>query len=334
MNASITGLALVLAVGANAALAQTPDYVPPSTPMGTGQWPAIMEMDKGLPTHTVYRPAQLPSAKLPIVAFANGGCRNLGNRFRPFLTEIASHGYLAIAIGPIGPREVELSAEAGAPQLSGEPAAGSPAAAHPELRNGKPSKEGGTRPSLTYAAQLKQAIDWAVAENTRAGSPYYGKLDPSRIAVMGQSCGGLQALDAAHDPRVKTLAVLNSGIFPEAGRSWQMAAANVDKADLKTLHGSVLYLTGDPTDVAFPQAEDDFAQINHIPVFRAWRDKTPHAGTYRENNGGAFGEVVVAWLDWQVKGDQAASRLFMGADCGLCKRPEWHVQGKGFAARQ
>jgi hypothetical protein len=43
---------------------------------------------------------------------------------------------------------------------------------------------------------------------------------------------------------------------------------------------------------------------------------------------------VVAWLDWQVKGDQAASRLFMGADCGLCKRPEWHVQGKGFAAKQ
>jgi dienelactone hydrolase len=332
MNATITGLALVLAAGANAALAQTPDYVPPSTPMGSGRWPAIMEMNAGLPTHTVYRPAQLPAAKLPIVAFANGGCQNLGNRFRPFLTEIASHGYLAIAIGPIGPREVEVKAGPGASQSSGDPAPGSPAAAHPELLNGVPAKDGGTRPSLTYAAQLTQAIDWAEAENRRAGSPYYGKLDPSRIAVMGQSCGGLQALDAAHDPRVGTLAVLNSGIFPENGRSWAMAAAHADKADLKTLHGSVLYLTGDPGDVAFPQAEDDFAQINHIPVFRAWREKTPHAGTYREKNGGAFGEVVVAWLDWQLKGSQAASRLFMGAECGLCRRPEWHVQHKGFTA--
>lgn len=331
MNTSLRTLVVTLCLATGAALAQTPDYVPPSTPMGTGHWPAIMEMDARLPTHTVYRPAQLPAdARLPIVAFANGGCRNLGNRFRPFLTEIASHGYLAIAIGPVGPREAEAQPEAGAAQLSGDPAAGSPAAAHPELRNGTPAKEGGTRPSLTYAAQLTQAIDWAVAENSRAGSPYHGKLDPSRIAVMGQSCGGLQALDAAHDPRVRTLAVLNSGIFPQPGRSWEMAAAHADKSDLKTLHGSILYLTGDPNDVAFPQAEDDFAQINHIPALRAWRENTPHTGTYREKDGGAFGEVVVHWLDWQLKGDSAASRLFMGPGCGLCSRAEWHIQRKGF----
>lgn len=331
MNASISTLAITLALGANAALAAPNDFVAPPTPAGSGAWPAVMEMDSGLPTHTVYRPAQLPAAKLPIVAFANGGCRNLGNRFRHFLTEIASHGYMTIAIGPIGPREQE---EPDGPSFSGEPAAGSPAAQHPERAHAAPVKDGGIKESLTYAAQLTQAIDWALAENNRPGSAYYGKLDPSRIAVMGQSCGGLQALDAAHDPRVRTLAVLNSGIFPITGRSWDMAAAHADKADLKTLHGSVLYLTGDPKDVAFPQAEDDYAQINHIPAYRAWREKTPHAGTYREKNGGAFGEVVVAWLDWQLKGDRNASKLFMGQDCGLCKRADWHIQHKGFAPQQ
>jgi dienelactone hydrolase len=331
MNTSLRTLVVTLCLATGAALAQTPDYVAPSTPMGTGHWPAIMEADTRLPTHTVYRPAQLPAdTRLPIVAFANGGCHNTGNRFRHFLTEIASHGYLAIAIGPIGPPEAEGPVVPDAPSFRGVPAAGSPAARQPELANGTSLKEGETRPSFTYAAQLTQAIDWAVAENGRAGSAYYGKLDPSRIAVMGQSCGGLQALDAAHDPRVRTLAVLNSGIFPQAGRSWEMAAAHADKADLKTLHGSVLYLSGDPKDVAFPQAEDDFAQINHIPAFRAWRENTPHTGTYREKNGGAFGEVVVNWLDWQLKGDKAASRLFMGADCGLCARADWHIQRKGF----
>lgn len=323
-------LALALALCAGAVLARAAETIPASTPMGSGRWPAIMEPAPGLPTHTVYRPARLPDAKLPIVAFANGGCRNIGNRFRPFLTEIASHGYFAVAIGPIGPGESESLGAPAAAERDIAPAPGSPAAEHPELASSKPQHEGGERPSPTYAAQLIQAIDWALAENKRPASPYFGKLDPSRIAVMGQSCGGLQALDAAHDPRVRTLAVLNSGIFPETGRSWRMAAAHADKADLNTLHGTALYLTGDPKDVAFPQAEDDYARISHIPVYRAWRDNTPHTGTYRDKDGGAFGEVVVAWLDWQLKGDRKASALFQGADCGLCKRPDWHVQSKGF----
>lgn len=307
----------------------------PKVTGGTGAHAALMEMDSGLPTHTVYRPADLKALggkKLPVVAFANGGCRNIGNRFRPFLTEIASHGYLAIAIGPIGPDEAEKLAPPGGEQPRGEPAPGSPAALRPELANKEKLEPGETRPSFTYAKQLTHAIDWAVAENSRSGSPYFGKIDTSKVAVFGQSCGGLQAIDAAaHDPRITTLGVWNSGIFPAQGRSWQMAAAHADKADLATLKGSVLYVSGDPTDVAFDNAEDDFARISHIPAFRAWRDKTPHAGTYREPNGGAFGQVAVAWLDWQLKGDQQAGRMFTGKDCGLCMKPEWHVTRKNIA---
>ncbi|WP_440963502.1 alpha/beta hydrolase [Massilia sp. GER05] len=306
MRNPLHAFALTLTLGAGAALAA----------------PAVMEADAGLPTHTVYRPARLPADPLPIVAFANGGCENAGNRFRPFLTEIASHGYLVVAIGPIVP--------AGDKAVRVAPAPGSPAAAHPELAGSTSLAPGSTRPSPTYAAQLIQAIDWAIAENARPGSPYHGKLDRSRIAVMGQSCGGLQAIDAAHDPRVRTLAVLNSGVFPANGRSWEIAAAHADIADLATLHGSVLYLTGDPRDAAFPQSEDNYARTNHIPAVRLWRENTPHMGTYREENGGAFGTVVVAWLDWQLKGDRNAAHQFLGAGCGLCTRPEWHVQSKGF----
>src|SRR4051812_4695264 len=81
--------------------APLPPYVTPETPQGTGPDPAIMEGDPGLATHTIYRPKDLAALgveKLPIVAFGNGGCVNVGNRFRYFLTEIASHGFLAIAI--------------------------------------------------------------------------------------------------------------------------------------------------------------------------------------------------------------------------------------------
>jgi hypothetical protein len=98
-------------VRSHAALPRSgPDYVPATAPLGSGRYPAILESDRGLVTHTIYRPAQLDKlgrTKLPILAWANGGCANIGNRFRYFLTEIASHGYLAIAIGPMGSAAVE-----------------------------------------------------------------------------------------------------------------------------------------------------------------------------------------------------------------------------------
>jgi dienelactone hydrolase len=283
-----------------------------------------MESDPGLAGHTVYRPADLAALgreKLPIVAFANGGCVNVGNRFRYFISEVASHGFLAIATGPMAPKEAESALTSSV--VRNPPAPGSPAA----LARAQAGGEGSARPSETTARQLVDAIDWAIAENTRKGGKYEGRIDTGKVAVMGQSCGGLQAIDAAHDPRVTTLGVWNSGAFPKDGFAWSLAAARADKADVKTLRVPALYVSGEPADVAHPNADDDFA-IYQGPAFRAWREQTGHAGTYREPNGGAFGQVAVAWLQWQLKGDQAVARQFVGADCGMCKKPEWKTSSK------
>ncbi|WP_026354405.1 hypothetical protein [Massilia niastensis] len=303
-----------------------PPYVTPDTPQGSGPFGAVMEVDPGLPTHTVYRPADLAklgNAKLPILAWGNGACINVGNRFRYFLSEIASHGFIAVATGPIGPKEAE--GRATSESLRGTPAAGSPGALNPV-----PAGAGSRRPADTTAAQLRDAITWAIAENSRPGSKYQGRLDTTRVAVMGQSCGGVQAIDAAHDPRVSTFGVWNSGAFPVKGRAWEIAAANADKEVLKTLKIPAIYISGEPSDVAFKNADDDFERLDG-PVFRGWREQTGHGGTYREPNGGEFGEVGAAWLKWQLKGDQQAAKMFVGSDCGLCKRPNWHVKSKNLS---
>lgn len=309
-------------------VAPPPPYVTPETPQGTGKFGALMESDAGLATHTIYRPANMAAlhgAKLPIVAFGNGACVNVGNRFRYFLSEIASHGYLAIATGPIGPAAAESTASSS--DLRGMPAAGSPGAAQKG-----PLAAGQSVPADTTAAQLLDAVTWAIAENSRAGSKYYGRLDTGKVAVMGQSCGGVQAIDAAHDPRVTTLGVWNSGAFPKDGQAWKIAAANADKAVLKTLHTSAIYISGEPSDVAFKNADDDYERIDGLPVFRGWREQTGHPGTYREPNGGEFGTVAVAWLQYQLKGDKEAAKMFVGPDCGLCKKPNWHVKSKNLKA--
>ena len=304
-------------------------WVPPETPQGSGAWPAVMEQHPALPQHTLYRPQRLDllgDAKLPLVVWANGACVNVGNRFRPFLTEIASHGYLVLALGPIGPREVEVLSSGSA--FRGQPAPGSPAAR--AAAEGRLPAPGTTRtpPPETSPQQMIEAIDWALAEQQRSGSPLAGRIDTAAIAVMGQSCGGVQAIAAARDRRVKTLGVWNSGLFSDDTRPLAIAGADVTTAVLPTLHTPALYVTGEPSEVAFRNADDDVDRIERVPVFRAWLEGTGHSGTYREALGGAYAPVAVAWLNWQLKGDARAAAHFRGADCYLCRNPRWHVRKK------
>ncbi len=285
-------LALVLA---SAALAGEPASPP---------YQAVMESDPSLPSHTIYRPADLAvvgRTKLPILAWANGACANEGDAFAKFLTQIAGHGYLVVAIGPIvGPKP---------------PTAAPPP--RPDLN----------APPKTTSSQLIDGINWAIAENARSASRYKGRLDVRKIAVMGMSCGGLQAIEASADPRVTTTGVWNSGVLGTG--TGGLPGANVTKASLKALHGPAIYVSGDASDIAFANANDDYARITHIPVVRAYQDGVGHGGTYGQPRGGSFGEVAVAWLDWQLKGDTAARAMFVGSDCGLCARPGWHVERKG-----
>ena len=180
-----------------------------------------MEVDPTLAKHTVYRPDDIRavgSAKLPIMAWGNGACAADGNSFRLFLTEIASHGYLAIANGPIGPDRAQFPPTM-APNRGAAPA-GARGASAPEGRAPQPgaAAKTGVPPGITSTpptttAQLIEAVDWAIAENSRQGSRYYGKLDIAKIAVAGMSCGGVQAIEASVDPRVKTTIVANSGLM-------------------------------------------------------------------------------------------------------------------------
>jgi dienelactone hydrolase len=271
-----------------------------------------MEQDSGLPTHTVYRPKEISSLagqKLPIVAWGEGGCSNNGAFYKNFLSEIASHGYLIVAVGP--PQQPQPPANPGAP---------------PAGRGGANAGRGG---QATKSSQLIDAINWAVAENGRKDSRYYNKLDTSKVAVMGHSCGGIQALAVADDPRVKLVINWSGGLFTTPPTGAGAGMENVPKEQLDKLHTPVFYISGDSTDVAFANSNDDFKRVTKVPALRAWKDGIGHGGTYTQPNGGEFGKVAVALLDWQFKGDQEAGKMFQGANCGLCQDSKWHVEKKG-----
>jgi hypothetical protein len=283
---------------------------------GTGAFPSMFEQDPGLRTHTIYRPAdlaKLQGRKLPIIAWGNGGCANNGFAHRNFLMEIASYGFLAIAIGPPT-----------APPTAGK----GPAGKGPAADKGK-GKQAAPAGPATKSSQLIDAINWAIAENGRGGSQYYGKLDPSKIAVMGMSCGGIQSYAVSEDPRIKLIGIWNSGILNMPLAAGTPAMEDVRKEQLDKLHSPIFYVTGDSSDIAYENGLDDFNRVSKVPALHMYRDGVGHGGTYSQPNGGEFANVGVAMLKWQFDGDQQAAKMFLGAGCGFCQDTAWHVSNKG-----
>jgi hypothetical protein len=311
----LTGLAMIVSIAVSgAATAQpAPDMAAvfaaqqriPDTP-GTGPYPATMEVDPALPDHVVYRPADLAAVgkgKLGLFIWGNGACADDGASSRLHLSEIASHGYLVIAPGK---------------WRNGPNAKEGPAPPRP------PAPDGGMSAPPTSAADLTEALDWALAENAREASRYAGMIDANAVAVGGFSCGGVQALELAGDPRWKTVVVQNSGIFNTGAG---IPGMQLEKSALAALHTPVIYVLGGPTDIAYANGTDDFARIDHVPAVMV-NLPTGHGGTYFEPNGGKAARIVVDWLQWQLRGDANAARSFLGEDCGLCGDPDVQIERK------
>jgi len=47
-----------------------------------------------------------------------------------------------------------------------------------------------------------------------------------------------------------------------------------------------------------------------------------------DNFTGIRSKVAVAWLQWMLKGDKTAEKMFMGPSCGLCKDTNWKFEKK------
>ena len=109
----------------------------------------------------------------------------------------------------------------------------------------------------------------------------------------------------------------------------RMGGVDLTKAVLTELHTPTIYVLGGPKDIAYANGMDDFVRIDRIPVAVANID-TGHGGTYWQPNGGPVAQVVVAWLDWRLRGNAKAGRMFLGKDCGLCVDPKWTFQSKRF----
>ena len=328
---------------------------------GTGPYKSQIVGDATLEKFTIYRPADLKAAveaegKLPVILYGNGGCMNSSIQIRYFLSELASYGYIAVAIGPydeedfvehwrgvmqgfvpdnkrvilangeevkkpspeqLRQREEEIQKMIAQARAEAEKAA----------KKGK--KAAAAAPAVpisrqpTYSRQLLEALDWLTDQNAKSSSEYYHMIDLENVAAMGQSCGGAQALGVAHDPRITTCVILNSGIG-------DMEMQGCSQEQLKNLHTPMFYLMGGPEDVAYENALKDFRRIENVPVVVMNTVIDGHEGSYYEAHGGLYAVAVRGWLDWQLKGDISQSATFLSDKVAGLIFPDWEVMRKNF----
>ena len=262
---------------------------------GTGAYKAIMKEEKGLPEHTVFVPQDLApfggEKLLPVLVWGNGACANSPWEHMNFLNEIASQGYIVLATGII------------------------------------PMKDEWYKGPMSRTEQQIESIDWIIAQNADPASPYYQKIDVKNICVSGMSCGGLQTLFNCADKRIKALMICNSGLFNQQNANQAVGGMPMPpKEKLKEIHTPIIYILGGKEDIAYENGMDDFHRIDHVPAYAA-NFPVGHGGTYREPHGGEFTVVALAWLDWQLKGNQESAKLFKNGE--LKNRKDWTLESNG-----
>lgn len=289
---AFTLLLLAFAMQAGVSMAQTQSRILEEG--GTGPYKAIMKEVEGLEAHTVFCPQDLSvfneQHPLPVLVWGNGACSNSPFEHMKFLNEIASYGYMVVATGYI------------------------------------PMTDDWYKGPMSKSEQQIESIDWVYQQNKSKKSPYCKKLDVKNLCVAGMSCGGLQTLFNCADSRISALMICNSGLFNQQNANQAVGGMPMPpKEKLKDIHTPIIYILGGEPDIAYQNGMDDFHRINHVPAIAA-NLPVGHGGTYAQPHGGEFAVVAKAWLDWQLKGDQEAAKMFVGKDCGLSKREGWTIE--------
>jgi len=168
---------------------------------------------------------------------------------------------------------------------------------------------------VALGKEILAGIDWILMENTKSDSPFFGKLDETKIASMGYSMGGLATTTIAADPRLTTTVHISGG--------------NMQTDRVKMLHAPAAFICGaSGVDIAGANCATDFDAASS-PVFYGVFNGGDHLGVRTPPYSDRIQLVVTGWLRWQLMQDASLKAMFVGDMCTVCKDPNWTVKQKG-----
>lgn len=155
--------------------------------------------------------------------------------------------------------------------------------------------------------EMRQGVDYMLAENSRAGSVFYHEVNASAIGALGHSQGAGGAVNAAtDDARVRTTVPI--GLPDEKF----VKGPPEDFFHVEDIRVPVLFLGGAADKfVASPATLTDFYNRvpNGVPAGVGSLKGASHSAIKRD--GGGFLGYVTAWMRYQLSGDTYARGAFV-----------------------
>ena len=157
-------------------------------------------------------------------------------------------------------------------------------------------------------------ITWAIAENDKSCSAYYQSIETTKIAADGFSCGGLMSENVSGDPRFTAIGFTSSGLM------------SPNDALYDKIHTPFKIMNGGSSDIAHDNGARDYDEISsrNIPIIYFSKQSAGHGGDLSQARGD-FNLVNLAWLNWQLKGDEGATGkgFLIGSTCKFCMASGW-----------
>ena len=157
-------------------------------------------------------------------------------------------------------------------------------------------------------------ITWAIAQNDEPCSDYYQALEPTKVAADGFSCGGLMAENISGDPRLTAVGITSSGLMGPNNTLYN------------AIHTPFKIMNGGSDDIAYANGLRDYEQISGLgkSIIYFSKNSAGHGGDLGQARGD-FNRVNLAWLNWQLKGDEGPTgkAFLIGDSCEFCMDPGW-----------
>lgn len=174
---------------------------------------------------------------------------------------------------------------------------------------------GGPNDAVTRQ-RLTAGLDWIIAQNTKAGSAYQGKLLVNKAVAMGYSVGATGSIEIGGHEAIATVVAIHG----------HNATGN--------LHSPILMLGG--TADVMSDGRSWLApsyEASKVQTFFGTVQGANHGYIQNSINGvqgGVETPAIIAWIRYWIYNDQGAKNYFYGNDCVMCKSPWTNPQRKNW----
>jgi hypothetical protein len=144
-------------------------------------------------------------------------------------------------------------------------------------------------------------LDWILEQAEDSSSPYYHRLDTSKIGQLGHSYGGMSTCMTADDPRFSALATI------------------CGTRQLSGVHTPMLFFCGgNDSTVTCSGVRDTFLTVTDQPAFFLNELGADHGSWVYQGPGGVSLSSAAAWFRVHLMGDSENRKYFYGENCEFC----------------